>query len=54
MKQFNFKVSIEARAFSVVAETEEEAKCIVYDACKNHEFLVIDKIFSEVIDEKEV
>jgi hypothetical protein len=54
MKQFDFEVSIEAKAFRVEAETEEEAKCIVYDACKNHEFLVIEKIFSEVIDEKDV
>lgn len=54
MKVFDLEVSIEAKAFRVEAETEEEAKCIVYDACKNHEFLVIEKIFSEVIDEKDV
>ena len=53
MKLFDFDVTIEAKAFRVEAETEEEAKSIVYDACKNHDFLVVEKIFSEVIDEKE-
>lgn len=53
MKVFDLEVTIEAKAFRVKAETEEEAKVIVYDACKNHDFLVVEKIFSEVIDEKE-
>lgn len=53
MKLFDFDVTIEAKAFRVEAETEEEAKSIVYDACKNHDFLVVEKIFSEVIEEKE-
>ena len=48
------KVRIEATAFRVNANTEEEAKAIVYDFCKNHDFLVVEKIFSEVEDEKEV
>lgn len=53
MKRFDFDVTIEAKAFRVEAESEEEAKSIVYDACKNHDFLVVERIFSEVISEKE-
>lgn len=51
--EFTLDVTIQAKAFRVEAESEKEAKSIVYDACKNHDFLVIEKIFSEVIDEKE-
>lgn len=54
MKSFDFEVTIKAKAFRVEAETEKEARCIVYDSCKNHEFIVIEKIFSEVINEKDV
>ena len=54
MKEFDFNVHIIAQALRVKAETEEDAKCIVFDSCKNHDFLVIDTIESVTLEEREV
>lgn len=45
MKEFDFDVEIHAKAYGVEAETEEEARTILYDAIKNHPELVIEQIF---------
>ena len=52
MNRYTLKVTLEGTAFDVEAMTEEEAKSIVYDWCKNHDLLVVDTIESEVIAEE--
>ena len=45
---YDLEATIKAKAYRVEADSEEEAKAIVYDECKNHDFLVIESIESEV------
>ena len=53
MKEYTLKVTMSATAYRVKAQNEKEAQCIVYDACKNHDFLVVETIESEVINEED-
>lgn len=45
---YDLHVTINAKAYRVEASSEDEARSIVYDECKNHDFLVIESIESEV------
>ena len=41
--EFELEVTITGTV-TVKAETFEEAECIAYDACKNHEFIAVQRV----------